>query len=203
MNSALLQGWWLMAGLIPAIGAQNALVLRQGLLRQHLGPVVLLCAASDCALVAAGVFGVGASLAQSPQWLEAMRWGGAAFLVAYSLRAALRAWRGSEAALQPAARGGRLAATLGTTLALTFLNPHVYLDTLLLVGVVGAQHGAEDRASFALGASVASVMWFVALGYGATALAPWLRRPGIWRSIDATVAAIMGWVALQLLSPPA
>jgi L-lysine exporter family protein LysE/ArgO len=198
-TSALLQGWLMTAGLIVAIGAQNALVLRQGLTRTHVGPVVVLCTLSDWLLIALGVFGLGAVIQSSPLLLQAFRFGGAAFLVVYGLRSALQAWRGKGALTQADARGNTLAATLVSTLALTYLNPHVYLDTVVLLGSVGAQHGSEGRIAFATGAGLASLMWFVMLGYGAVAASRWLRHPGVWRAIDAGVAVVMFSVATQLL----
>lgn len=191
-------GFALMGSLIVAIGAQNALVLRQGLLRRHVGPVVLFCAVSDLVLTTAGVFGVGAALARSPLLLEALRWAGAAFLVWCGVQATRRAlWPGHQA-LQAGADLGGLAATLGTAAALTWLNPHVYLDTLVLLGTVAAQQPAEARWPFAAGAGSASVLWFVSLGYGAAALAPWLARPATWRVVDGLVALVMFGVAAAL-----
>jgi len=198
-TTAFLQGWLMTAGLIVAIGAQNALVLRQGLNRQHVGPVVLLCTLSDWLLIALGVFGLGALIQSSPLLLQIFRFGGAAFLLVYGLRSAQRAWRGEGALVQAGARGQTLAATLTSTLALTYLNPHVYLDTVVLLGGVGAQHGADGRIAFAAGAGLASLMWFVTLGYGAMAASRWLRHPGAWRAIDAGVALVMFAVAAQLL----
>jgi L-lysine exporter family protein LysE/ArgO len=199
---AFVQGWLMTAGLIVAIGAQNALVLRQGLARQHVGPVVLLCTASDWLLIALGVFGLGAAVQSSPLLLDGLRFGGAAFLLAYGLRAALRAWRADGAALASAAGAGSLGATLGATLALTYLNPHVYLDTVVLLGSVGAQQPPAGRLAFAGGAGLASLMWFASLGYGAAAAARWLRRPAVWRAIDASIALVMFIVAAQLLLHP-
>ncbi|MBQ1761469.1 MAG: amino acid transporter [Aquincola sp.] len=196
---AFLNGFVLMAGLIVAIGAQNALILRQGLMRRHVGPVVAFCAASDVLLVMAGVFGVGGALTQLPWLMEALRWGGALFLAWCGWQAARRAWRPAAQGLQAAARTQSLAATLGTTAALTYLNPHVYLDTLVLVGTVAAQQPAAARPLFAAGAGSASVLWFMLLGYGAAALAPWLARPATWRVVDAAVALVMFSVAASLM----
>jgi L-lysine exporter family protein LysE/ArgO len=198
-GSAFLQGWLMTAGLIVAIGAQNALVLRQGLTRSHVGPVVLVCTLSDWLLIALGVFGLGALIQSSPLLLQLFRFGGAAFLLAYGLRSAHRAWRGQAALVQADAPGKSLATTLVSTLALTYLNPHVYLDTVVLLGSVGAQHGDEGRVAFAAGAGLASLMWFVTLGYGAVAASRWLRHAAAWRTIDAGVAVVMFGVAAQLL----
>lgn len=199
LAAAAMQGLLLMAGLILALGAQNALVLRQGLLRQHVLPVVVLCTLSDWLLSAVGVFGFGAWIAASPALMEVFRYGGALFLLWCSLQAARRAWRGGgvlqAAGLQPAT----LRATLATTAAVTWLNPHVYLDTVVLLGGVGAQHLGAARWAFLIGACVASALWFGLLGAGAVAASRWLRQPATWRAIDALVAVVMLWVALQLL----
>jgi L-lysine exporter family protein LysE/ArgO len=199
LSTAFLQGWLMTAGLIVAIGAQNALVLRLGLARRHVAPVVVLCTASDWLLIALGVFGLGSVVQSSPVLLQVFRYGGAAFLLAYGARAALQAWRGQGALVQADASRGSLSATLASTLALTYLNPHVYLDTVVLLGSVGAQHPAGGRAAFAVGAGLASLMWFLTLGYGAVAASRWLRHPAAWRAIDASVALVMFAVAAQLL----
>ena len=198
---ALSQGWLTGASLIMAIGAQNALVLRQGLLRQHVGPVVALCSASDALLIALGVFGLGALIAGSPLLLELFRWGGAAFLLLYALRAAQRAWRG-ESMLSAAAGVAGLGPVLASTLAMTYLNPHVYLDTVVLLGTVSLQQPEALRPLFAAGAALASLMWFSALGFGAAALAPLLKRQAAWRAIDAGIAVLMAGLALQLMLTP-
>jgi L-lysine exporter family protein LysE/ArgO len=200
-SAALLQGWLTTAGLIVAIGAQNALVLQQGLRRRHVGPVVVLCTVSDWLLIALGVFGLGTLVQSSPAALEAFRYAGAAFLLLYGAMAARRAWLG-QARLAAGGAGGGLAATLGTALALTYLNPHVYLDTVVLLGSLGAQHTGAARQAFAVGAGLASAMWFATLGFGAAAASRWLQRPAVWRAIDAGVALVMGLVAVQLLWAP-
>jgi L-lysine exporter family protein LysE/ArgO len=201
LSAAFVQGWLMTAGLIVAIGAQNALVLQQGLRRTHVGPVVALCTASDWLLIALGVFGFGALVQSSPLLLDAFRYGGAAFLLVYGAMAARRAWRGSQQLQATPVRAG-LGATLGTALALTYLNPHVYLDTVVLLGSVGAQQPGAGRAAFAAGAGLSSLMWFVSLGYGAAAASRFLQRPAVWRAIDASVALVMVLVALQLLARP-
>lgn len=196
---AFVQGWLMMAGLIVAIGAQNALVLRQGLARSHVGTVVLFCTLSDWALVAAGVFGLGGLVRQSPLLMDALRYVGAAFLAVCAVRAGLRALRG-DAVLQAAGAVQGRGSTLATAAALTWLNPHVYLDTVVLLGSVGAQQPVALQPAFAAGAGLASALWFATLGYGAAALAPWLARPGSWRLVDGAVAVVMAWVAVQLLA---
>ena len=195
---AALAGLALGLGLIVAIGAQNAFVLRQGLRVEHVGPVVAVCAASDLALIAAGVLGAGAALSRLPWLLPVVRLAGAAFLLGYGLLAARRALR--PGALAPSSGGTRsgLAVTLGTCLALTWLNPHVYLDTLLLVGTTASSFGAH-RWDFAAGAGVASVVWFAALGFGARLLRPVFGRRRAWRVLDGLIAVVMLALGVSVL----
>lgn len=195
------QGWAMGAGLILAIGAQNALVLRQGLKREHVGAVVAVCTLSDWLLIALGVFGLGALIQGQPLLLEIFRFGGATFLLGYALLAARRASR-PAAGLDAAGTASSLGATLSAAFAFTYLNPHVYLDTVVLLGGLGARQPAELRAAFALGAAVASAMWFGLLGFGAAAAAPRLRSAHTWRVIDAGVALLMTVLGLQLLLQP-
>jgi L-lysine exporter family protein LysE/ArgO len=195
---AFTQGWLMTLGLIVAIGAQNALVLRQGLCRQHVGPVVALCTASDWLLTALGVFGLGAVIRSAPVLLEVFRYGGALFLIGYGVLALHRCVTASGM-LTAAAGGTGLTAALTSTLALTYLNPHVYLDTVVLLGGVGAQHPLAGQVAFVMGAGLASLMWFTGLGYGAAAASRWLRHPAVWRVIDGSVAVVMFAVAAHLL----
>lgn len=196
MPSAAIAGFALGLSLILAIGAQNAFVLRQGLRREHVLAVVLVCAGSDALLVGAGVAGFGA-LATAAPWLEgAMRWGGAAFLLAYGARSFAAAWRGG-AVLEAGAEAGSLRRALLTCLALTWLNPHVYLDTVVLLGSVSAQY--QSRLGFAVGAVSASFVFFFALGYGARLLAPLFRRPAAWQVLEGGVGAVMWAIAARLI----
>jgi L-lysine exporter family protein LysE/ArgO len=182
--------------LIVAIGAQNAFVLRQGLRREHVLPVVVTCAVSDLMLIAAGIAGLGAVVTARPTAVTVIRWAGAAFLFTYAALAAKRAWR--PGTLKPTDRApATLRATLLTCLALTYLNPHVYLDTVLLLGSVAQQHA--HRWLFGIGAAVASGVWFSALGLGAHRLAPVLSRPAAWRVLDGLIAVVMAGVAVTLL----
>jgi L-lysine exporter family protein LysE/ArgO len=191
--------------LIVAIGAQNMFVLRQGLRREHVGLVVATCTLSDVVLIGAGVAGAGALLGAAPWLVTVMRWGGAAFLLAYAGLAARRALRPTGASLQPdhvarpsgTGRTGA-AAVLGTALAITWLNPHVYLDTLVMLGSIAGGHG-DGRWWFAAGAMVGSLVWFTALGYGARLLRPVFARPGAWRVLDAVIAVVMVALAVGLL----
>ena len=196
MLTSALAGFAASIVLIVAIGAQNAFVLRQGLRREHVLPVVVTCAASDLLLIAAGIAGLGAMVAARPATVTVIRWIGAAFLFGYALLAAKRAVRPS--ALKPTDRApATLRATLLTCLALTYLNPHVYLDTVLLLGSVAQQH--PYRWLFGIGAALASVVWFTALGAGAHRLAPVLARPAAWRFLDGMIAVVMVGVGAGLL----
>lgn len=183
--------------LIVAIGAQNAFVLKQGLLRQHVFAVSLFCALSDAILVAAGVAGAGVIVNAHPGFLIAMKWGGAAFLIWYGLRSFRAAWEGGHALRAASAGGARLGVALSTAAALTWLNPHVYLDTVVLIGSISAQ--AESRWFFALGAMSGSFLFFFALGYGARLLEPVFAKPVAWRVLDAGVGATMWVIAFGLL----
>jgi L-lysine exporter family protein LysE/ArgO len=194
---AALAGFALGFSLILAIGAQNAFVLRQGLRREHVLAVVLVCALSDAVLVAAGVAGFGALAEAVPGLERIMRYGGAAFLLVYGARAFLAAWRGG-AVLEAGQGAGSLRRAVLTCLALTWLNPHVYLDTVVLLGSVSAQY--EDRLGFGAGAVCASFVFFFALGYGARLLAPAFRRPESWRVLDAGVGTVMWAIAVGLLT---
>jgi L-lysine exporter family protein LysE/ArgO len=196
---AVLAGLGLGLSLIVAIGAQNAFVLRQGLRLEHVGAVVAVCAASDAVLIAAGVLGAGAVLLAHPDLLTAVCFLGAVFLLTYGAMAVRRALRPTDslAADASGARAG-LAATLATCLALTWLNPHVYLDTLLLLGSIAAHHGPSGKWWFAVGASLGSILWFTGLGYGARLAAPLLSRPRAWQVLDVLIGLTMLTIAYQL-----
>jgi L-lysine exporter family protein LysE/ArgO len=184
--------------LIVAIGAQNAFVLRQGIRREHVGAVAGLCAVSDALLVVAGVLGIGTVVERAPVVLDVVKWGGVVFLLGYALVALRRAVRPDALRAAEDGTGTTLTATLTTAAALTFLNPHVYLDTVLLVGSIANQHGDDGRWVFAAGAVLASVGWFFGLGYGARRLAPVFARPIAWRVLDASIAVVMTLIALSL-----
>ena len=197
MTPSLIAGFALGFSLILAIGAQNAFVLRQGLRREHVFPLVLTCAVSDAILIAAGVAGFG-TLAQAVPWFETvMRWGGAVFLTWYGLRSLLSAWRGG--AVMEVGQGERasLRSVLLTVLAFTWLNPHVYLDTVVLIGSISAQY--EDRLGFALGAMLSSFVFFFSLGYGARILSPFFARPKAWQVLDGIIGVVMLLIAAKLL----
>jgi L-lysine exporter family protein LysE/ArgO len=182
--------------LIVAIGAQNAFVLRQGVRREHVGLVVAVCMASDAALILGGTAGIGALVAQFPGVLEVLRWCGAAYLIWWAIRSFRSAFKASTlAAVATRSRGSVLA----TTLALTFLNPHVYLDTVVLLGSLANQHGDDARWAFAAGAVVGSVLWFTALGYGASKVSGLLSSPRTWRVLDVVIGFVMLAIAVRLL----
>lgn len=202
--SAAATGFGLSASLIVAIGAQNAFVLRQGIRREHVGPVVTVCALLDLLLMAAGVAGLGAVFIGRPGWLDALALAGAVLLAVYGLAAARRAWRPTaHAALQAQAQGQPAARrdVVLQVLAISLLNPHVYLDTVVLVGAVGARQPAGTQGAFVAGAGLASALWFVLLGYGARVLSPWFARPAAWRVLDAVVALTMLALAFKLAWP--
>ncbi|KAB7744171.1 amino acid transporter [Nostocoides sp. F2B08] len=245
--TSALAGLGLGLGLIVAIGAQNAFVLRQGIRGEHVLPVVLICIISDAVLIVAGVAGAGALFTAMPWLATAATWGGAAFLISYAVLAARRAVRRPEgagagasldldscpepamggysapaaddlpgstatrvdgtgstlvrerpAATAGAGSAGRRAAVLGTVLALTWLNPHVYLDAVVLLGSVAATHG-EGRWAFAAGAVLGSTVWFSALGVASRALAPVFARPAAWRVLDGVIAVVMTAIAVALV----
>jgi L-lysine exporter family protein LysE/ArgO len=184
--------------LIVAIGSQNAFVLRCGIRREHVLPVVLFCAASDALLIAAGVGGAGALLRGNALLMDITRYGGALFLGSYGLLAARRAWVGGHLQVE-AKSSGSLGTALAACFAFTFLNPHVYLDTVVLLGAVASQRGEAGRWVFGAGAMLGSVLWFSALGFGARLLAPWFEKPVAWRILDSLIAAVMLALALSLL----
>ncbi len=192
------QGLALSLGLIVAIGAQNAFVLRQGLRREHVGSVVLFCAMADAILIAAGVLGMAKALGQSPHLAKALALAGAVFLAVYGWQALRRARHAHQLKAAEGGAGLRLGAALAQAAAFTLLNPHVYLDTVLLVGSIGAQQPAALRGWFIAGASGASLLWFVLLGYGARWLAPWFAQPRAWQLLDGLIGATM-WLLSALL----
>ena len=206
MLASTASGLALGLSLIVAIGAQNLFVLRQGIRREHALAVALVCAASDAILIAVGVSGLGAVLHAVPWLIDAVRWAGAVFLAVYAVLAARRSLRpGAEVLDAGAARAaGRRCApllpVLLTCLALTWLNPHVYLDTVFLLGSVANTHGAH-RWWFAAGAMAASLLWFSALALGARYLARWLATPRAWQVLDGVIAVVMMALAVSLVWP--
>jgi L-lysine exporter family protein LysE/ArgO len=195
---AALSGLGFGLSLIVAIGAQNAFVLRQGLRGEHIGLLVAFCAASDAVLITLGVAGVGALLRGAPEILDAVRIGGAAFLLGYAALAAGRAWRPGALHAPPGGGTGRRA-VVAQAFAFTWLNPHVYLDTVVLLGSVAATHG-DGRWWFGTGAACGSVIWFAVLGSGARLLRRPFARPASWRALDGAVAVVMGAIGVSLLA---
>ena len=183
--------------LIVAIGAQNAYVLRQGLLRAHVGVVVAICAVSDAVLITAGVAGIGTLVEQAPWVLTLVRWLGVAFLTWYGVSSLLRA-RDAESLRASTAEGGTRRTAVLTAVALTWLNPHVYLDTVLLVGSIANQQGPDGRWWFAAGAVVASIVWFTGLGYGARRAHGLLASPRSWQVLDVLIGLTMLAIAVKL-----
>lgn len=191
-------GLLLGGSLIIAIGAQNAFILRQGLLRQHVFILCLICALSDAALIGLGVAGLGAIISGSEILIGVVTLGGAVFLAVYAFLALKRAI--SPSGLEAAKTGsGSLKAAVLTVLAFTFLNPHVYLDTVLLVGGLSARYEGTARLAFAIGAMSASFIWFFGLGYGARVLEPLFARASAWRVLDGLIALVMAALSISLL----
>ena len=190
-----ISGFSLGLSLIMAIGAQNAFVLKSGLRREHIFIICTLCAVSDAVLIAAGVLGFGSLLDAVPSLEIVMRLAGACFLSVYGCKSFLSAWRGGTS-LQAAGASSTLLASVLTCLALTWLNPHVYLDTVVLLGSIAAQH--DDRCIFGVGAVSASFVFFYTLGFGARLLAPVFSQPVAWQILDACVGALMWAIAIHL-----
>lgn len=196
--SAGLSGFALGGSLIIAIGAQNAFILRQGLLRRHVFVLCLICALSDALLIAAGVGGMGAIVSQSKTLILLVTLGGAVFLGSYAALAFRRAVK-PAAMVAGAPESLSLKAAVLTCLAFTFLNPHVYLDTVLLLGSLSAKFEGNERIAYGTGAAIASFVWFFGLGYGARLLAPVFARPAAWRVLDGLIGLVMSALALGLL----
>lgn len=194
-----LKGFFTGAGLIIAIGAQNAFVLKQGLTKNHVFAIALFCTLSDALLIALGVSGLGVLLTSNQVLLIIAKWGGAAFLFWYGFRSFRSMFHSESLRTQHASASHSLKKILLTLAALTFFNPHVYLDTVVLLGTLGAQFEKVPRSFFALGAIVASTVWFFALSYGARLLAPLLRSQRSWKVIDCLIGCIMWTIALSLL----
>jgi L-lysine exporter family protein LysE/ArgO len=196
--SAALSGFLLGASLIVAIGAQNAFILRQGLLRQHVFVLSLICAMSDAALIALGVGGLGTLVASAPLLIKIVTAGGAVFLAAYAAIAVRRAFH-PEAMRASREGGSGLKPAVAACLAFTFLNPHVYLDTVVLLGSLAAQYEGRGRVAYGVGAALASFVWFFGLGYGARLLEPVFARPAAWRILDSLIGLVMAGLSLSLL----
>lgn len=198
MTPSIFAGFALGFSLILAIGAQNAFVLRQGLRREHVFVLCLTCALSDAILIAAGIAGFG-TLAEAVPWFETvMRYGGALFLIWYGLRSFWAAWQGGAAMEIGSGPTTARRTALLTVLAFTWLNPHVYLDTVVLIGSISAQY--DDRLGFAIGAVTSSFVFFFSLGYGARILTPIFTRPRAWQVLDVVIGLVMLAIAFKLVA---
>ncbi|MBI3731737.1 MAG: amino acid transporter [Burkholderiales bacterium] len=199
MLAFILKGMGMSAGLIMAIGSQNAHVLRMGLRKQHVGLTVMICIVCEMLLILAGVAGIGGMINSQPVLLTMARWGGAAFLIWYGLRS-LRAAASQQSLV---AEAGELSLTAGkavlAVLGATLLNPHTYLDTVVLLGAIGGQQPGDGKYWFAVGAVLNATIWFAALGFGARLLAPWFAKPIAWRVLDSLVGIVMLMLALNLM----
>ncbi|XPP27229.1 MAG: L-lysine exporter [Leucobacter sp.] len=198
MLTPVLLGFGSGLSLIVAIGAQNAFVLQQGIRRQHVLAVVLICGLTDALLELLGVAGIGFVIERAPILLEVIRWGGVAFLLWYAWSAARRALR-PEALIAAEGSTASLRKTVLACLAITYLNPHVYLDTMVLMGSIGNAQGDPERWWFLLGGMVASLVWFTVLGYGARVLTRFFATPRAWQVLDWCVAAVMLIIAARLV----
>jgi L-lysine exporter family protein LysE/ArgO len=196
--NAALSGFLLGASLIIAIGAQNAFILRQGLMRRYVFVLSLICALSDAVLIALGVGGLGTLIAQAPVLIDVVTAGGALFLAAYAVIAFRRALP-PEAMKLADGEGQSLKAAIATCLAFTFLNPHVYLDTVVLLGSLSAAFKGTARLAYGGGAALASFVWFFGLGYGARLLGPLFARPAAWRLLDVVIGLVMAALSLSLV----
>ena len=204
MLTSMLLGFGTGLSLIVAIGAQNAFVLRQGILRQHVLPIVLICGLTDALLETLGIAGIGFVVERAPLVLEVIRWGGVAFLLWYAWGAARRAMQpgvlvaAEGDAAGPGSDAGSLKRAVLACLAITYLNPHVYLDTMVLMGSVGNAQGDPARWWFAIGGGVASIIWFAVLGYGARALTRFFATPRSWQILDWIIVVVMLVIAGRL-----
>lgn len=203
MNMSLfypfIEGFGTMSGLIIAIGAQNTFVLKQGIQQNHVGLIALICGLVDTILIIVGVGGLGAMIASNEIVLMVSRWGGAAFLTCYGLRSFWMAFKNQSLKIDAKGQKLSLKKVVLTALAVSLLNPHVYIDTCMLIGSVGAQFPAEERPFFAFGASLSSFVWFFSIGYGAKSLIPLFKKPIAWKILDCIIGAMMLSIAFSLV----
>lgn len=189
-------------GLIACIGTQNAFVLKQGLLRQHLFAVAAICIVSDILLISAGIAGLGKLVNHWPNLMEIVRYAGVVFLAWVAFSSAKQAWIGNSQLDPSSDEPPRLKTVIFTCLALTWLNPHVYIDTVFMIGSLSMPYTGAEKWKFAVGVMSASVVWFIAITYGARVLLPLFRNPHAWRVLDALVAAMMGYLSVYLFLAP-
>ncbi|MDQ7988637.1 MAG: LysE/ArgO family amino acid transporter [Candidatus Dactylopiibacterium sp.] len=196
---SFVQGFTVCGGLILAIGAQNAHVLKMGLTRQHVLPTVLICALSDALLIGLGIAGMGALLDRWPEAVRIATWAGAAFLFWYAINSLRAAFQQRALRVEEGGHVISLSRAVLLVLAFTYLNPHAYLDTVILIGSIGAHLAADQRIIFWMGCITASLAWFTALGFGASRLSPLFARPNAWRVLDAVIGVGMGALAFSLV----
>jgi L-lysine exporter family protein LysE/ArgO len=199
MNT-FLTGLLLGGSLIIAIGSQNAYVLKQGLIKSHVFLICLICALSDALLITLGTSGVGAIIEKNPEWLKAVTWFGAAYLIAFALTSFRAAFSGETLQTASNNTSQNTKTIVSTVLALTFLNPHVYLDTVLLIGSIASPYSDGDKLNFTLGAVSASFIWFFGLGYGARFLSPLFSKPKAWKILNILIGIVMLGIAYSLIS---
>ncbi len=198
--SVFLTGFILSGGLIVAIGAQNAYVLKQGLLKSHVFVICLICALSDAILIALGTSGVGKVVERHPEWLKVIVWLGAIYLIIFGLSSIRASFTNESLETSSQKSNKTLKNSVLTVLALTFLNPHVYLDTFLLIGGISSPYGDTDRLYFTIGAISASFVWFFGLGYGARLLVPLFEKHIAWKILNIAIGLVMFAIAYQLLT---
>jgi len=199
MNT-FLTGLLIGGSLIIAIGAQNAYVLKQGLLKRHVFLICFICALSDAILIALGTSGVGSFIKNYPDWIKAITWFGAAYLFIFGLMSFRSALDNQSLEIASEGTSQSTKTVISTVLALTFLNPHVYLDTVLLIGSIASPYSDTDRLYFTIGAISASFIWFFSLGYAARFLLPLFKKPSAWKILNTLIGFVMWWIAYQLIT---
>ena len=197
--SIFFTGLLLGASLIIAIGSQNAYVLKQGLLRRHVFLICLICSLSDALLISIGTTGIGKIIEDHPDWLKAITWFGAIYLFIFGINSFRAALKNQTLVTAAAGSNQSIKVVISTVLALTFLNPHVYLDTVLLIGSIASPYQNSERFYFTLGAISASFIWFFALGYGARLLIPLFKNASAWKILNRLIGLVMWWIAYQLI----
>lgn len=200
MITIFLSGLILGGSLIIAIGAQNAYVLKQGLLRSHVFLICFICALSDAVLITIGTSGIGKIIEKHPDWLQVITWGGAIYLVIFGITSIRTAFSNQTLSAASTDTSQNIKTVVTTVLALTFLNPHVYLDTVLLIGSIASPYTHDERIYFTLGAISASFIWFFSLGYGARVLIPLFKKPLAWKILNTMIGIIMWWIAYSLVT---
>ncbi|MFK3976012.1 LysE/ArgO family amino acid transporter [Shewanella vesiculosa] len=199
-TSALFQGLILGLGMIIPIGAQNSYILSQGIKRNHHFLAATICMLCDVLLIGLGIFGGGKLIASSEWLMLLIGWGGVTFLVVYAVLSFKSVWRNQYLVTTHIAAAKSRKTIIGTTFAVTLLNPHVYLDTVMILGSVGGTFDGNEKWAFAIGTMLASILWFYTIAFGAAKLAPWLGTPKVQRVIDALVGTIMLFIAYSVFN---